>query len=121
MAENNFNSYALESAARTATATSDDLTNSRHKGCHIIIDVTVDGGGSLTPKIQGKDSVSGKYYDILVGSAISAVGTTVLKVYPGLTASVNAIENDIVPSKFRIVVTAGDANSMTYSVGISLV
>ncbi|MCK5605280.1 hypothetical protein KAR91_25535 [Candidatus Pacearchaeota archaeon] len=121
MAENNFNQIALASAARTATTNSDDQTNSRHKGCHIIIDVTVDGGGSLTPKIQGKDPLSGKYYDILVGSAISAVGTTILKVYPGLTASANSIENDIVPSKFRIVVTAGDANSMTYSVGVNLV
>lgn len=118
---NNFNTLALESAARTATATSNDLTNSLHKGCHIIIDVTADGGGTITPKIQGKDSLSGKYYDILVGSAITAVGTTVLKVYPGLTASANSIANDIVPSKFRIVSTASDANSLTYSIGISLV
>jgi len=119
--DNNFNVPVLASEARTATTTSDDQTNSQHKGCHIIIDVTTDGGGSITPKIQGKDSTSGKYYDILVGSAISAVGTTVLKVYPALTASANAIANDIVPSKFRIVVTHGDANSMTYSVGVSLV
>lgn len=118
---NNFNIPVLASEARTAITTSEDQTNSQHKGCHIIIDVTVDDGGTITPKIQGKDSTSGKYYDILVGSAISTVSTTILKVYPGLPASGNVSANDIVPSKFRIVVTHGDANSMTYSVGVSLV
>lgn len=118
---NNFNVAALASTSRIATTNSNDLKNSGHKGCHIVIDVTVDGGGGLTPKIQGKDAVSGKYYDILVGSAISAVGTTVLKVYPALTASANLIANDIVPPDFRIVVTHSDANAMTYSVGVSLV
>ena len=118
---NNFNVSVLESIARITTTTSGDFKNSNHKGCHIIIDVTVDGGGSITPKIQGKDTVSGKYYDILVGSAISATGTTVLRVHPGLTASANVIINDILPVDWRIIVTHVDANSMTYSVGVSLV
>ena len=119
---NNFNSIVLASAARIATNNSEDLTNSGHKGCHVIIDVTVDpDSASIVPTIQGLDSVSGKYYTLLVGNAITAVGTTVLRIYPGLTASANVIANDIVPSKFRILMTHADADSITYSVAVSLV
>ncbi len=100
---NNFNDPALASAARVATNNSEDLTNSGHKGCHVIIDVTADPAtASVVPTIQGLDSVSGKYYTLLEGSAITAVGTTVLRVYPGLTIAANETANDILPSKFRI-------------------
>ena len=119
---NNFNTIALASEARIATNNSGDLTNSGHKGCHVIIDVTaITATPSIVPTIQGKDSVSGEYYTLLVGVAITATGTTILKVYPGLTASANVIANDIVPSKFRILMTHADADSATYSVGVSLV
>ena len=119
---NNFNAIALESAARIATNNSDDLTNSQHRGCHVIIDVTdITATPSVVPTIQGKDSLSGKYYTLLVGAAITATGTTILKVYPGLTADANLVTNDIVPSKFRILMTHGDADSITYSVSVSLV
>lgn len=119
---NNFNAAALASEARTATNNSDDLTNSLHKGCHVIIDVTaISATPSVVPTIQGKDSVSGKYYTLLVGAAITATGTTVLKVYPGLVVAANLAANDIVPSKFRILMTHADADSITYSVGVSLV
>jgi len=119
---NNNNFQALASLARTATATSDDLTNSGFRGIHVIIDMTaVTATGSVTPTIQGKDPVSGEYYTILVGTAISTESTNVLRVYPGLTASANSIANDIIPSKFRVVMTHGNGVSMTYSVGINLV
>ena len=119
---NNFNALILASEARIATTNGADQTNSRHKGCHVIIDVTAKGGTiSLVPTIQGKDPVSGKYYTILTGTAITIVSTTVLKVYPGLTASANAIANDIIPSKYRVIMTHGNATSATYSVSISLV
>ena len=118
----NFNTQALESLARIATNNSGDLTNSGHTGIHVIIDVTVDpASASITPTIQGKDTVSGKYYTLLVGPAIAATGTTILKVYPGLTAVTNLVASDIVPSKFRILMTHADVDSITYSVGVSLV
>ena len=121
MAENNFNAVAFTSEARTAT-TSKELKNSRHKGCHVIIDMTaVTATGTVTPTIQGKDSVSGKYYTLLVGAAISTISTVVLRVYPDLTAAANLIADDIVPSDFRILMTHGNAVAMTYSVGVSLV
>ena len=112
----------LPSAARTAATTSEVITNSDYRGCHIIIDVTVDpASASITPTIQGYDTVSGKYYTLLVGNAIAAVGTTVLRVYPGLTASANVTANDILPSKFRVSMAVADTDSMTYSVSASLV
>ena len=119
---NNTNLVLLSSAARTAAITSADITNSEYRGCHVIIDVTVDpASASITPTIQGLDSVSGKYYTLLTGSAISAVGTTILRVYPGLGASANAIANDILPNKFRISMAVADTDSITYSVAVSLV
>ena len=80
---NNFNEIALESAARTADDNSGDITNSCHRGCHVIIDVTaISATPSVVPTIQGKDATSGKYYTLLAGSAITGTGTTILKVYP---------------------------------------
>lgn len=121
---NNTNIELLASAARTVETTSSIVTiiNSGYRGCHIIIDVTADpDSASITPTIQGYDTVSGKFYTLLAGLAIIAVGTTVLKIYPGLTASANAIANDILPSKFRISMAVADTDSMTYSVSASLV
>lgn len=119
--DNNFNAEAFASLARTATE-SKELKNSQHRGCHIVIDMTaVTATGTVTPTIQGKDSVSGKYYTLLVGAAISTVSTVVLKVYPDLTAAANLVADDIVPSDFRVLMTHGNAVAMTYSVGVSLV
>ena len=119
---NNTNIIMLSSAARTAAATSDDITNSSFRGCHVIIDVTADPDtASITPTIQGLDTVSGKYYTLLVGNAIAAVGTTVLRIYPGLTSSANVIANDILPNKFRVSMAVADTDSMTYSVSATLI
>jgi hypothetical protein len=106
------------SAARTATVTGGDLSNDVYRGVHVIVDVTVaPGGDTITPKIQGKDPTSLKYYDILVGAAISATGTTVLKVYPSISPSANASAQDLLPQTWRVVVTHSAGTSFTYSVG----
>ena len=119
---NNTNVVLLASDARTAATTSATRLNSDYRGCHIIIDVTEDpASASITPTIQGFDTVSGKYYTLLTGLAITAVGTTILKIYPGLSASANVIANDILPSNFRISMAVAGGDSMTYSVSASLV
>lgn len=108
------------SAARTTTQTGTDQTNQGHRGLHLVIDVTaVTDTPSITPKIQGKDS-NGIYYDILVGSAITATGTTVLKVYPGITAVANGAASDVLPAVWRVLLTVADADSATYSVSAVL-
>jgi hypothetical protein len=118
---NNFNAEIMASASRTATTSSSDIKNSGHIGGHIIIDVTVlTAGASIVPTIQGKDSVSGKYYTLLTGVAITATGTTVYRIYPGIVAVTNLAISDILPSEFRVVMTAADTKAVTYSIGINL-
>lgn len=112
----------LGSAARTATPTDVTQDNPRHRGVHVVVDVTDAGAAtpSITPKIQGLDAASGNWYDILVGAAITAIGTTVLKVYPGITASANASASDVLPARWRTRVEHADADTITYSVGANL-
>ncbi len=114
----------LPSGSRTANIDSDDFRNTGAKGLHLTIDATAVGAGppvaSITVTIQGRDSTSGKYYTILASVAIAAVGTTVLKVYPGLTAAANAVANDLLPEYWRVSVTHANATAITYSIGASL-
>lgn len=117
----NVDATLLASAARTAATQSADQTNYNGRGLHVVIDVTAWTAGSITVTIQGKDSVSGKYYTILASAALAAVGTTILRVYPGLTASANAAANDILPRTWRVSVAVGTADSITYSIGASVI
>ena len=107
----------LASSARTAAITSDDQHNADAKGVIVIIDTTVDPGtASVTPTIQGKDPVSGKYYTLLTGAAIAAVGTIILRVHPELTAAANLVAKDALPATWRFSMAVADAESLTYSV-----
>ena len=113
---------ALASAARTATVSSDDITNLGNRGVVVILDVTASAATpSITLKVQGKDPVSEKYYDILESAAVTGTSTNVYRVYPGLTAAANLTVSDVIPKTFRITMTHADADSITYSVGYSLV
>lgn len=111
----------LPSAARTTAQTGDDQINLGHRGLHCVIDITaVAGSPSLTFTLQGKDRVSGKYYTLLASAALTGTGTTVLRVYPDLTAAANLVVNDVLPECWRLIVAVGTADSVTYSVGVSL-
>jgi hypothetical protein len=110
------------SAARTSTHSSPDRSNDYGKGIVVVIDVTaVTSTPSVVFTIEGKDPTSGKYYTILASSAITGTGTTVLRVHPGLTAAANSVANDILPAVWRITATHADSDSITYTVGASLV
>ena len=112
---------ALASAARTASIDTADIANYSARGLHVVIDATaVTATPSITVTIQGKDSLSGQYYTILAAAAITAVSTTVLRVYPGLTAAANLVANDVLPRNWRVSVAAADADSITYSVGYTM-
>lgn len=117
----NTNLTIFSSAARTADPTPGDKTNYNAKGIHVVLDVTNAGTGSITLTIQGKDSVSGQYYTILAGAAVSSNSTNVYKVFRGAPVTANVSANDIIPRTFRIIVTHNNANSITYSVGASLI
>lgn len=116
----NIEGIALASAARTATISSPDLENNWGKGIHVVLDVTEKTSTpSITLKIEGK--VNGKYYTILEGAAVTTASVNTYRVFPHLTAVANSIANDVIPKTFRITVTHANTNSITYSVGYSLI
>ena len=105
----------LASAARTSTNTGADQYASGIHCAHFVLNVTaVPGVETITPKIQGKDPL-GVYYDLLVGNAIVATGTTVLKVCRGIAPSANTAAEDFLPDIYRVVITHSAAGSFTYS------
>ncbi len=87
----------------------------------VVLDMTSVGTGDVTVTIEGKDSASGKYYTILAGTNITSNSTNRYRVGPNLAAATNSVAQDYLPRVFRIVVTANNANSATYSVGYNLV
>jgi len=119
---NNTQETVLASAARTASINSADFTNHNAKGVHIIINVSaIAATPSIVVTIQGKDPVSGNYYDLLVGTAITATGINVIKVYPGIGQIANGAASDLLPRIWRVSIANADADSITYSVGANLV
>lgn len=107
----------LASTPRTATASSADINNLGNRGTHIIINVSAYTSGTWTPRIQGKNPITGVYYDILVGSGITGTGVTVLKVYPGMTAAANLAASDALPKTWRLQMTGTLTPVATFSVG----
>lgn len=111
----------LASAARTTTQSSADLVNYNADALKVVVDITAFTAGSLTITIDGKDTASGKYVNLLTSTALAAVATTTLQVGPVIAASANLIALAYMPRVFRIVATVGDATSITYSIGYHLV
>jgi len=110
----------LASAARTAAVSSADFSAEEVLSSEFVFDITVDPAtASITPTIEGKDPISGSYYTILAGAAKAAVGTTVLRVGPTIIAAANVAANAILPSEFRVSVAVADADSITYSIGVT--
>ena len=113
---------AFESEARIATTNSADLKNNSFTGCHVIIDVTaVTATPSVVFTVQGLDALSGQYYTLITSAAVTSISTVVLKIYPSLVAVANLTVNDALPMDFRVIATHGDADSITYSVGVNLI
>lgn len=118
----NTNVTVFASAARTATPAPFDGTNYNARGLHLVVDVTA---AAATPSvvftIQAKDEISGTFYTVLASAAITGIGTTILRAYPGLTAAANLVASDVLPRTWRVIATHADADSITYSVGASLI
>ena len=119
---NNIDETTLALGTRTVTTNSSDRTNFNHKGGHFRVNVTaVPGGGqTLTPIVQGL-ATSGIYYDILVGTAITTTGLTVLKVYPGINGLAGGAAPDIIPRFWRLRFVHSGAGSWTYSADSTLI
>lgn len=109
---------AFPSAARTATPTPADISQTGPAAV-VVIDVTAVGTApSITVSIDGVDPVSGKTYSILSSAAITAVGTTRLRVHPSLPAAANDTAQDALPADWRISPTHANADSITYSIAV---
>lgn len=110
------------SASQTTTQTSADIPTNGALNLVFVLDATANPGGlgSVTVKVQGKDKASGKYYDILAGAAVTTVSTNRYKVLPNIAAVANSIAQDLIPDMIRFIVTANNANPMTYSLGCDL-
>jgi hypothetical protein len=106
-------------AGATTNQTGPDMTSPTARGLKVVVNVTNAGTGSITVTIQGKDKASGTYYTILASAAIAANGVTVLSVYPGAAVAANVSANDSLPATWRILVTANNANPISYTVGFS--
>lgn len=110
------------SAARTATPAAATFATGYARGVALVVDVTAIGAApSITVKLEHQDVASGKWVTLLTSAAIAAVSTTVLKVYPDLTAVANLTVNDVVWETCRVTVTHGNSDSITYSVSAHLV
>jgi hypothetical protein len=107
----------LPQATQTATTVNSlAQSNTSYRGGHFIVTVVTATSGTYTPHIQGYDPASGLWYDILIGSAISAVGTTVLKVYPGIGVVANGSASDVLPLTWRVQLIGASTPSMVISV-----
>lgn len=120
--KSNTEGVLLASAARTATASSADQTNPNAKGVRIFIDATASAATpSVVFTVEVKDPISGTYTAILTSAAITGTGHTILVIYPGVTAAANVAVSMALGRTWRVTGTAGDADSLTYSVGYSLI
>lgn len=113
----------LSSAIRTATTSSATQTNPNARGVHVSINISVSTAStaSLVPKIQAQDPVSTTWYDLLIGTALTTTGITVLKVYPGIGVVSGGAASDVLPLTWRVAVVPGTADPVTYSVGAQVV
>jgi len=122
----NRNVTVFESAARAATANGGDMENRTGKGVRLFLDITAASGTTptLDVKIQGKDAISGSYYDI-AGAAFAqqtTTGTADLTIYPGVAETANVSVSDIIPRDWRAVATIGGTTpSFTFSLGAAVV
>ncbi len=115
------NTTLYASASRTSDPTVVDQTNANCVGIVVVINCTaVSGSSSVVFTIQGKDNL-GVVYTILASAAIVGTGTTVLRVYPDLTAAANTKATDLIPRTFNIKAVHGTADATTYSVTYSLI
>jgi len=122
-AKNNFSQVVFPSAARTDTVTSSTIKNYNGRGIFYILDITsVPGGGeTITPRVQGIDSISENVYDIEIGSSRSGTGTFPSCIYPGASDKDSQLvsENDIpTPFQYVIKMSASASGSFTYSLSV---
>lgn len=106
--------------AASAGTTGPVMGTNQGAGMLVFINVTAISGTTptLTVTLKGcTDASATATYTILASTAINATGLTVLRVYPGLTASANATASDVIPGYCRIdSVIGGTGPSVTATI-----
>jgi hypothetical protein len=105
--------------ASTTTQTGPDLTFPGAMGVKVVFDTTSAGTSSNTLFIEGKDKVSGKFYTLLQGAAVTTISTNLYTVFPKAPVTANVSASDALPETWRWRVQAGNSNAASYSVGFS--
>jgi 2-keto-3-deoxy-galactonokinase len=107
----NTNALITMSAQGAATLNSPDQPNQFFRGVVVGVNLTAMATATVTVHVQGKDIVSGQYYDILVSTALAATGFTPLTVYPGAAATANSSAPSPLPPIWRVeAVVTGTAS-----------
>jgi hypothetical protein len=109
----------IPSAAYTATQ-SVELGLEGAVGLKVVIVATAKTSSpSVVPTIEAYDPASATWVTVLTGAAITtAAPTTVtLNVNPQMVAVTNITANAMVSPRMRVTMTAGNTDSLTYSVG----
>lgn len=111
-------------AAGAGTTDSADQVNTYGKGLVVGINISAKTGTiAVTVKVQGKDYVSGQYYDVASSASLTAAGFTTLTVYPGIAATANVAVSAVLPASWRVEVVSGTGSSpaVTMTVGASVI
>ena len=109
----------LASAARTATTTSDTFRlPPSSRGFALQMSATaLAATPSVVPKVQ--HLVADVWTDVMAGAAVTTATTQNLIYHPGAADVANISESSTtLVEKFRVVCTAADADSLTYSVKV---
>ena len=110
----------LTSATRTSDVVSADQTGLYLSGVRVVCAVSAASGtGGLQIKIQGKELVSGTYYDIASTNSLTTTGITIAMAGTGIwnqNPSANLVAaNFYMPYTWRIVIKHNDASNYTYT------
>lgn len=119
--KSNHNSVILASAARTATTNGAQVENYSERGVYFITNITAGAGYSIQPELQIYDSISTNYVTLATGAALTASGTYVLKIYPGITEVAGFAYSMILPRYWRFRMVHNNANAVTYSVSAQVI
>jgi hypothetical protein len=109
------------SLSRTnATYNSGEMFNPDAKGLRLYIDLTsVGGAGTVTVTVETRDPVTDNWVSLdatITTTALAAVATTTLTIYPGVTVVANKIFSAVVGTACRVKAVVG-ANAVTFSIG----
>jgi hypothetical protein len=121
--------YSL-TGSRTITAdwTSPVINNPGYSRCQIYIKVTaIADTPSVIPTLQGKDAVSGDWFNLLVSTAITTTGNVLLTLGPG-QSEVDDIDagvtsgNGFLPKQWRLFMdgTWAGTDAITFTAGATV-